>query len=128
MKKWTATQVLGILGMVVWLGTGVLRETACMDIPALRFMLGIAPNIGALWGFAMMVELFCIQKKKVYSFKIGLMSIGVLCLCAVGSEIVHDLFLNSPFDVYDMIATLGAAVIYVVTVRLQSKQVEVRES
>ena len=51
MKKYTITHVFGIIGVLSWSGTVLLREMLLSDIGVLNFILGIMPNISASWVF-----------------------------------------------------------------------------
>lgn len=117
MSKVTYTKALGILGIGLWVGTIFLRETSAVSIPVIGFLLGIAPNIGAVWGVAAIFEeLYSGLLKKKYTFKVAVVTLAGIFILGLGSEIVHDLFLNSPFDIYDIISTVVASIIYIIPV------------
>nr|WP_307990605.1 hypothetical protein [uncultured Niameybacter sp.] len=114
MNKFSTTKWIGILGMLIWALAGFLRDTWVASIPVVNFILGIAPNFGALWGFASLVEYnYPILFKKEFTFRLAVISVMGIFLLALLSEIIHDVFLGSPFDIYDMIATFITADIYV---------------
>lgn len=88
-----------------------LRE-ASLSNEYIKFALGIMPNISATWLFIYVGEIIFIKKNMDFNFKIASITSGVILLFALGSEIVHDLFLNSPFDTYDIVATILSIIIY----------------
>lgn len=45
MKKITITLVFGLIGVILWNVTNILRTTSLINIDILRFILGIMPNI-----------------------------------------------------------------------------------
>ena len=51
MKKYTVTSVFGIIGIISWAITILLRETYLVNIDIINFKLGVMPNIGAVWFF-----------------------------------------------------------------------------
>lgn len=114
MKKYTVTSVFGIIGIISWAITILLRETNLINIDIINFKLGVMPNIGAEWFFIWMVEIIYEKIKKDFTFKIAIKVSGVIFLMAVLSEVVHDMFLNSPFDIFDIIATILAITFYLI--------------
>ena len=114
MKKYTVTSVFGIIGITSWAITILLRETYLVNIDVIKFKLGVMPNIGAVWFFIQMVEIIYEKIKKDFTFKISIKVSGIIFLMAVLSEVVHDMFLNSPFDIFDIIATILAITIYLI--------------
>ena len=114
MKKRTITYVFGIIGALFWGGTVLLREMQVSDISALTFILGIMPNISASWVSLYIGELLVDKANKKFTFKVASIISVVVFLLALTSEIIHDLFLNSAFDVYDIIATILAILVYLI--------------
>lgn len=112
MKKFTLTHIFGIIGAFSWSGTIWLRETTLSDINFLNFVLGIMPNISASWFFIWMGEQIITKANRNFTFKAAGIVSGMLFLLALISEIIHDVYLNSPFDVNDIIATLAAIMLY----------------
>ena len=113
MKKYNITSILGIIGMVTWTITIFLRELSLNNI-YISFILGIMPNISATWLFIWMGEIIVNRKNIHFSFKIASITSGLIFLFAIISEIIHDIFLNSSFDIYDIIATLVSIIIYLI--------------
>ena len=112
MKKYTITHVFGIIGVLSWSGTVLLREMLLSDIGVLNFILGIMPNISASWVFMWIGEKLINKESKDFTFKAASIVSGVIFLFALISEIIHEMFLNSPFDVNDIIATIVAIIFY----------------
>ena len=122
MKKFKLTDILGIIGSLIWVLAVYGRYSSLMTNESINFIIGIAPNLGALWFFAFLIEsLYTSFFKKEYTFKLTIITLVGLCVLAITSEIIHDLFLGSPFDTYDIIATLISATIYAVLVKINEK-------
>lgn len=113
MRRYSSTSILGIIGMVTWIATILLRELSINNI-CISFILGIMPNISAAWLFIWLGETIVKQKSISSNFRIISIISGLIFLLALISEIIHDKFLNSPFDVYDIIATIVSIAIYLV--------------
>ncbi|MGL4107502.1 hypothetical protein [Clostridium sp. LP20] len=113
MKKLKLTNILGIIGAVIWTLTVLGRDTNLMTNESIKFILGIAPNIGAPWIFAFISEsLYTSFYKNEYTYKLTIITLVGISVLAITSEIIHDFFLGSPFDIYDIIATLISVIIY----------------
>ena len=122
MRKITTTYIMGIIGVVTWGSTVLLRGMPLSNINIIGFILGVMPNISATWLFIWIAEFICEKLSKVFTFKISIISCGAILILAFISEIVHDLFLNSPFDINDMIATICAIAIYFIVVKVTLKK------
>ena len=114
MKKYTITHVFGIIGVLSWSGAVLLREMLLSDSSVLNFILGIMPNISASWVFIWIGENLINQAKRDFTFRVASIVSGVIFLFALISEIIHEMFLNSPFDVNDIIATILAILFYLI--------------
>ena len=112
MKKYTITHIFGIIGVLFWSGTVLLREMLLIDNGVLNFILGIMPNISASWFFIWIGEKLINKVNRDFTFKTASIISGVIFLLALISEIIHEMFLNSPFDVNDIIATIVAIIFY----------------
>ena len=123
MKKITITYIMGIIGVVTWGLTVLLRGMPLSNINIIGFILGVMPNISATWLFIWSAEFICEKSSKVFTFKISIISCIVILILAFISEIVHDLFLNSPFDINDMIATICAIAIYFIVIKITTSKV-----
>ena len=115
MKKITITLVFGLIGVILWNVTNILRTTSLINIDILRFILGIMPNIAACWVFIWVGELIITKINNNYNFKFAGIVSGIIFLLAIISELIHDKFLNSPFDINDIIATILSIIIYLVS-------------
>ena len=121
MKKYTITSIFGITGVLSWSGTVLLREMTWGNINVLKFLLGIMPNISACWVSIWIGEKLVNKINKSFTFKIASVISGVIFLLAIASEIIHDMFLNSPFDVNDIIATILAIFFYLISFYISKK-------
>lgn len=111
-KKYTITTVFGVIGIASWLLTLLLRERAWNGMGIMQFLLGVMPNISACWLLLWFGENRVMKKGKMFTFKVATTLSVVIFLLAVVSEMVHDVFLDSPFDKNDIIATILAIVVY----------------
>lgn len=111
-KKYTITTVFGVIGILSWLLTLLLRERSWNGMEIMQFLLGVMPNISACWLLLWFGENSVMKKGKMFTFKVATTLSVVIFLLAVVSEMVHDVFLNSPFDKNDIIATMLAVVVY----------------
>ena len=104
-------EILGYIGIIIWVTVNILREYNLSDNSVYLFFLGMLPNLGAAWVAAMFGKWIVIFVwKRSLTVKIHLfICMGIFAL-AIGSEIVHDLFLNSPFDTYDILITIIAQI------------------
>ncbi|WP_297434954.1 hypothetical protein [uncultured Clostridium sp.] len=94
---------------VLWLACGLLRETTLINYLPIRFFLGIAPNLFAPFLFFVFFKnLFF--KKSICTKRDSIIIITSIFVLGFISEIIHHFFINSPFDIFDMIATLLASI------------------
>lgn len=108
-KGTTWLKVFGFLGFGLWALTIFLRGTAVVQHDTVNFLLGIAPNFGAALVLPMMAVIYYpIAFKRELSVATFRYSLVAIFLFLFLSEVVHDLFLNSRFDPYDLIASLIA--------------------
>ena len=122
MKSFFITKTLGIIGAILWFGTIILRDTTLNNIQIFNFILGIMPNIAAAWLFAFLIEnIYSTLLKRKFRIKDVLATLIAIFLLSLGSEIIHDLFLNSPFDKNDIIATGFALLIFFIVFYLSNK-------
>lgn len=113
MRKYTITSILGIIGIISWTMTIFLREQSIKN-ECLNFILGIMPNISATWFFIAAGEYIISSKNINFNFNKAKSTSLMVLLFAVASEIIHHLFLNSTFDIYDIIATIISIIIYLI--------------
>ena len=122
MKSLLTSKALGVIGAILWAATIILRETTLNSIGILNFILGIAPNIGAAWLFTFLIEnIYSSLLKRRFAIKAAATTSIAIWILSLGSEIIHDLFLNSPFDINDIIATSFALMIYFINFYLRDK-------
>lgn len=114
-------EILGYIGIVIWVAVVFLRGINVSNNSMYFFLLGVLPNLAAAWVFTMFgkwIVLFTLEKK--YTFKLHLIiCIGIFGLALI-SEFMHDLFLNSPFDIYDILFT-GIAQITIISIPLLTR-------
>ena len=115
MKKFDTTSIFGIFGALSWALTNLLRETTINSLEIFNFILGIMPNIAATYFFIWVGKIIFERLNKNFTLKFSMITSALVFLFAIISEIIHDLFLNSPFDMYDMIATSSAIALYLIT-------------
>ena len=111
--------VLGLIGAFLWSTTVLLRETSLINNAFIQQILFVTPNIGATLVASAAIDMYySVMTKKDYTLKMNLIALVMILFLSIGSEIVHDLFLNASFDVMDILATimtvmiLGLIVIY----------------
>lgn len=104
-----ALNIMGLLGVSLWVLTIFLRETSVINNPAFHFWLGIAPNFGVgLLLPMLLVQYYSATFKKTLTYKQFLVGLAVIFAALFMSEVVHALFLNSGFDIFDLLASLVA--------------------
>ena len=104
--KFSSIEVLGIVGLVLWNVVNLLREIQPSGNAAYLFWLGVLPNLGAAWGMTMFGKwALILLAKQNYTLKTHALLCAGIAALALGSEVVHDLFLNSAFDFYDIMVT-----------------------
>lgn len=129
MRKRTLTLIFGVIGAILWTLTVLLREVdGISGFNGLSFTLGIMPNFAATWVFIWAGEVIYETKNKKFMFKEAAKTATIIFICALLSEVVHDLFLNSPFDIYDIIATIAAVIVYLVTFYMNSIKKNIKEN
>ena len=127
MKKLTITSVFGIIGILSWTLTILLRETTVNGVETVNFILGIMPNVSATWFFIWIGEIIVNRLKNSFTLKISVIASGLIFLFAIISEIAHDLFLNSTFDMYDIIGTISAIALYLATFYITKNRKNINE-
>ncbi len=102
-------ELLGCIGIVIWVGANILRMFDLSNHPAYLFVVGMLPNVGASWSFTMLFK-WLVQWRcgGDYTILAHMLLCGIVLLLGLISELIHDLFLGAPFDRYDMFATLLA--------------------
>ena len=123
MTKFITTYIIGVIGIVTWALTIFLRGTQLRTVNSIAFILGVMPNISATWVFIWVAEFICEKASKVFTVKKSIMSCSAILILAFISEIVHDLFLNSSFDINDILATICAIAIYLIVIKVTTSKV-----
>ena len=127
MKKFDTTSIFGIFGILSWTLTILLRDTKVNSIEPFNFILGIMPNISAAYFFIWVGKIIFDRLNKNFTLKVSVITSGLIFFFAIISEIIHDLFLNSPFDMYDIIATISAITLYLITFYIAKNRRNINE-
>jgi len=110
--KFGSIEILGYIGGLIWIAVILLRNLSFSDNFICLFFLGILPNLGAAWAMTMFSKwILLFVCKQDYSIKKHCMICFGIAILAFASELIHDSFLNSPFDIYDMMITIIAQLI-----------------
>ena len=107
--KISSVEILGLIGLIIWAIVIILRSVHIPDNSTLQFIIGILPNLGAIWA-ATMFGKWCYSLATGQRYTIRMhctICLVVFCL-ACGSEVIHAVFYNSPFDIYDVLITIAA--------------------
>lgn len=114
-NKTDLVEILGCIGIFIWVAVIFLREMMFWDNRVYLFLLGILPNLGAAWAATLFGKwLIQFKWKKKWNAKSYFALCVMIFILALLSEIVHDLFLQSPFDFYDILITaIAQAAIFV---------------
>lgn len=126
MKKHTITSVFGIIGILSWTITIFLREIS-IDNTSINFLLGIMPNLSAAWAFIWLGEIIVNKKNIDFKFKIASAISVLIFLLSIISEVIHDLFLNSSFDIYDLISTVISIIMYLTLLYFNKNHIKIDE-
>jgi len=107
--KFGSMEILGYIGGVIWIAVILLRALSFSDNFIYLFFLGILPNLGAAWVMTMFSKwiLLLVWKQNYNMKKHCIICFGIVIL-AFASELIHDSFLNSPFDICDIVITIIA--------------------
>ena len=107
--KFGKVEIFGYLGLLIWVVVIFIRGYDFSDNDLFLFLRGILPNLGAAWAATMFGKwiITTMGQKKVTIKSYLLLCVGIFLL-ALGSEVVHDIFFNSPFDIYDIFITILA--------------------
>ncbi|KHS58463.1 MULTISPECIES: hypothetical protein [Terrisporobacter] len=126
MKKHTITSVFGIIGILSWTITIFLREIS-IDNTSINFLLGVMPNLSAAWAFIWLGEIIVNKKNIDFNFKIASAISVLIFLLSIISEVIHDLFLNSSFDIYDLISTVISIIMYLTLLYFNKNHIKIDE-
>jgi len=110
MKK--TYSIILVMGVLIWAGAVLLRETPLMDNAIIQRLLWVAPNFGVVWaGVGFTYILYPRFFKKDFDPKHTVSLVGVILALLLSAEFIHHFFLDSAFDIWDMAASTIAAVI-----------------
>ena len=126
MKKHTITSIFGIIGILSWTITIFLREIS-IDNTSINFLLGVMPNLSAAWAFIWLGEIIVNKKNIDFNFKIASAISVLIFLLSIISEVIHDLFLNSSFDIYDLISTVISIIMYLTLLYFNKNHIKIDE-
>jgi len=124
--KFGSVELLGFIGILVWVCVTYIRTNDSVFNPVFSFVIGILPNLGAAWTMTMFGKwTVLIAMNRRYSLKKhAAFCIGVLA-AAVLSEYLYDVFLQNPFDIYDILLTVIAQLImFILPVLTKDKYLE----
>lgn len=116
-KRLTLFDLLGCMGIVLWVLTIFLRETPVVHNHRVNLWLGVAPNFGvALLLPALIATYYHAAFKRALTRQRFLLGMTVIFTGLVLSEVAHDVFLNSRFDGWDLVASaVGLAIMVLVS-------------
>ena len=107
--------ILALTGAVIWSATIFLRDTSLMDNAVLRRILWVTPNFGVVWlGAGLTFTIFPYVFKREFNPKHTIPLVGGIFAVLILSEIVHHIFLDSAFDIWDMAASAAASLVIIV--------------
>lgn len=111
-KNMSLFNVLGLSCALLWVLAIFLREMPVAHNPGINFWLGIAPNFGvALLLPMLLVNYYPVVFQRALTRRFFLYGLAIMFTGLLLSEIVHDIFLNSKFDIWDLVASLMALLI-----------------
>ena len=106
--------ILALIGVIIWSLAIFLRGTPLMDSDIIKWFSWVAPNFGVVWaGVGFTYLLYPRIRKKEFEPKYTLLLVGIIFMFLLFAEIIHHFFLDSPFDVWDMVASAIAAIIVI---------------
>lgn len=105
--------ILMFIGMFIWLGGAFIRSHYTGGDPVTAFLLGVAPNFGVVWILAgIFVIYYKVIKKKSLEPKYFYWLIAGILFFLLIAEVWHEMFMNSSFDIWDIVASLIASAIW----------------
>ncbi|WP_414470163.1 hypothetical protein [Methanobacterium sp. ACI-7] len=103
---------MAFLGYFLWIITYLIRPIALILSNSINLIIGILPNFGVALSFPYLIAFICEQSKyRLHIDKIFYFSIVFGFILLVIIEILHQMFMNSPFDLNDLIASVFAFII-----------------
>ena len=98
-----------------------------IDNTSINFLLGVMPNLSATWAFIWLSEIIINKKNTDFNFKIASAISVLIFLLSIISEVIHDLFLNSSFDIYDLISTVISIIMYLTLLYFNKNHIKIDE-
>ena len=100
-----------LFGLIIWFIAILLRELGIHKIYYLKFFLAAAPNFAfVLLAFGVGMILFQLYFKKPFTFLNNALFVGLIFIFLILSEIIFFVFLSTPWDNYDLLASLIASI------------------
>ena len=94
----------------MWTAAVSLRGTALMDNTFWARLIWVAPNFGVVWaGVGFTYMLYPRIRQREFEPKHTIPLVGIILAVLLLAEIIHHYFLDSPFDVWDMVASAVSA-------------------
>lgn len=126
-NKYIITSVFGIIEALSCGSTNLLRAITLNDIARNKFILGIMPHISEYCFFYMGWGIVVNKINNNFSFKVASIISWVIFLLAIIYELMHDRFLNSHFDMNDIITTILAIIVYLISFYIAKYKVKINE-
>lgn len=129
MKELKLERIMGMLGVFIWAATIFLRESSLMGHTTSRFILGVAPNFGVVWLLYWLIALWYQNKyKREIKLPGQCVILGIILAFLFLSEVIHQVFMDSPFDIWDIIASCLAVLILLICIGIQKGNAYVKKT
>lgn len=103
---------MAFFGYFLWIITYLLRSIALNISGIVDLIVGVLPNFGVALSFPYLAAFLCETAKhgkyRVYRDKMFYISIVLGFILLFIIELWHDIFMNSPFDINDLVASILA--------------------
>lgn len=121
-KKRRIYGILALIGWAIWMFAYPIR-LANMELNSIAtFFIGIAPNLGVAISFPFLcLSINTNLKKQISEMKILIFSTVFMFICLIISEIIHQIFMNSLFDIYDLIMSAVGVGLNIIIYTILSK-------
>jgi len=117
-------KIIALIGIILGGGTMFSRSVVEESNDIIVCILGILPNFGVVL-FILFLLIVILEERKKYELefirKVFYLSLPILILLLFLSEVWHHFFLNSSFDINDMIASILAIIINIILFRFLNK-------
>ena len=109
-------KMIGLFGAMCWSAVVLLRSMGISGS-----LIGVLPNLGAALLVCYLIDVILFKNTK---FKMSmLISLSVFIMAFI-SEVIHDLYLDSPFDKLDIYMTLLALSLYLLVSKIELNMTE----